>query len=151
MTGYLKDHKKIPYNAPADIPRLDQIVEIDLSAQTAKVEANVSMGSLVKATLPLGLVPSVVAGQRGMTVADAFANMTSESSSFSFGAFDCTVLEIEIITGDGEIVRARPDWNEDLFYGSAGTMHSLGLITMLEISLTRRGPYVRLEFIPLAS
>jgi hypothetical protein len=150
VANYHAEFGKMPYDAPGKIPRLDRIVGINPFTLTAVVEANVRMDSLVEATSRLGLLPSVVAGERGMTVADAFANLTSESSSFAFGTFDCTVVEIEVILGDGKLVRARSDWNDDLFYGSAGTMNSLGLVTMLEISLTRRGPYVALEFIRLS-
>jgi FAD/FMN-containing dehydrogenase len=131
----------MPYDAPGDVLRLDRIVVINPFTLTAKVEVNVRMNSLVEATTSLGLFPSVVASEREMTVADAFANMTSESSSFSFGPFDCTVVKIEVILGDGKLVRARSDLNDNLFYGSSGTMNSLGLVTMLEISRTRRGPY----------
>jgi hypothetical protein len=139
-----------PYNAPEDISGLDSIISIDGDCRhggTAEVEANVTMESLVKTTLAHGLVPSVVACQRSTTVAQAFANMTNESSSFLCGTFDCTVLEVEIISGNGDVVKAGPNEKEDLFYGLAGTMNSLGLTTMFKISLKSLGPYVELEFL----
>jgi hypothetical protein len=136
-----------PYSTPGDIPCLDRIVRINRRKRTASVEANVTMESLVDATLQFGLIPCVVACQRSMTVAEAFANTTNESSSFAFGTFDCIVLEIEVILGNGSVVRAGPDNNEELFYGSAGTMNSLGLTTLFKISLQSRGPYVELEFL----
>jgi hypothetical protein len=135
------------YNSPEDIPCLDRVVQIDRRKRTAEVEANVTMESLVDATLQYGLVPCVVACRRNTTVAEAFANITNESSSFAFGTFDCTVLEIEVILGDGSVIRAGPNQNEELFYGSAGTMNSLGLTTLFEISLRSQGPYVELEFL----
>jgi hypothetical protein len=141
-----------PYNSPGDIPYLDRILRINRGKNTAEVEANVTMESLVDATLQLGLVPCVVACQRNTTVAEAFANITNESSSFAFGTFDCTVIEIEVILGNGSVVWAGPNANEELFYGSAGTMNSLGLTTMFEVSLRSQGPYVELEFLsPLLS
>jgi hypothetical protein len=136
-----------PYSTPEDIPCLNRILRINHRKRSAEVEANVTMESLVNATLQFGLIPCVVAGQKGTTVGQAFANITNESSSFTFGTFDCTVLEIELVLGNGTVVRAGPEKNEKMFYGSAGTMNSLGLTTMFEISLCSRGPYVELEII----
>lgn len=142
---------RVPYNAPSDVLGLDKIVKIDLIAMTARVEANMTMDALVQAMLPLGYLPAVVASSRSMTAADAFAALTSESSSFAFGTFDCTVTEIEVVLGNGQLVHAQPGdaLTEGLFYGSAGALNSLGLITVLEVCLVRAGPYVELKFQPV--
>jgi hypothetical protein len=148
----LRDNKVLhkaprPYNGPEDILGLESIIWINRDDRTAEVEANVTMEALVKTTLRHGLVPSVVACRRSTTVVQAFANITNESSSFLSGTFDCTVVEVEVILGNGSVVRAGPNKNEDLFYGLAGTMNSLGLTTMFKISLKSVGPYVELDFL----
>lgn len=142
--------RKVLYNSPSDVPSLNKIVAIDLLTSSVKVEANMTMEALVEAILPFGFLPSVVAGERTTTVSDAFAALTSESSSYAFGTFDCTVTEIEVILGDGRLVYARPDnpLTADLFYGSAGGLNSLGLTTALEVCLVRAGPYVELVLQP---
>lgn len=119
----------------------------DWDSGTAEIEANVTMESLVTATLGHGLVPSVVACQRSTTVAQAFANVTNESSAFLCGTSDCTVLEVEVISSDDRVVRAGPNEREDLFYDLAGTTNSLGMTTMFKISFKSRGPYVDLDFL----
>ena len=143
-------HARVPFNAPNDIQGLDKIVTIDVLSHAARVEANMTMEALVQATLPLGYLPSVVANDRSATVADAFASLTSASSSFRFSTFDCTVTEIEVVLGDGQLVYARPGdtLTEDLFYGSAGALNSLGLMTLFEICLVRAGLFVELTFQP---
>lgn len=142
---------KLPYHSPSDVPGLNKIIAIDVLTFTTRVECNMTMEALVQTTLAFGFLPSVVAGSRSATVSDAFAAMTSESSSFAFGTFDSTVTEIEVILGDGRLVCARPDdpITADLFYGSAGGLNSLGLITLLEVCLVRAGPYVELNLQPV--
>lgn len=88
-------------NAPSDTPGFDKIVQLDFDTSTAWVEPNVTMGTLVQATLECGLVPAVVAGSKTISVADAFAATTTESPSFMFGTFDCTVISIEVILSNG--------------------------------------------------
>ncbi|KAF9730155.1 24-dehydrocholesterol reductase precursor [Paraphaeosphaeria minitans] len=128
---------KAAYNAPSDIPGFDKIVQLDFDTSTAWVEPNVTMRTLVQATLDHGLVPAVVAASETVSVADAFAATTTESSSFTFGTFDCTVLSMEMILSNGQYVMARTDDRKtaDLLWGSAGALHSLGLTTLLEIVL----------------
>lgn len=150
MRDHYTKYGNMRYNGPGSIHCLDRLVEVDCSRQTVKVEANMTMNCLVEATALYGLVPSVVACERSMTVADAFANQTSESSSFAFGTFDSTVLEIEVILCGGDLVKARPDLNGNLFYGSGRPLNPVGLTTMFEISLVPRGPFVTLEFMPLS-
>lgn len=143
----------VPFTSPRDIPGLNSILHIDLATSTVCVEPNVTMEALVKATSEYGLVPAVVAASKNSTVGDAFASTTNESSSFQYGTFDCTVLAAEVILGNGQLVlsRAGDAATEDLLYGSAGAMHSLGLITMFEIALIKAGPYVELTYWPVSS
>jgi delta24-sterol reductase len=142
-----------PFNCPKDIPGLDAIVEVDAFTSTVWVEANVTMKTLVQAMWEYRLVPTVVAPSKNSTVADAFAATTNESSSFKYGTFDCTIWAVEVVLGNGTLVvaRAGDPSTEELLYGSAGALHSLGLTTMFQIPLTPAGPYVELTYWPAYS
>lgn len=141
------------YNVPSDVPSLDKIVQLDRATSTVWVEPNVSMKTLVQAALKYRLVPAVVAASMAVSVADAFAATTSESSSFKFGTFDCTVLSMEVILSNGQYVMARSNdpSTADLIYGSAGALHSLGLTTLFEIALVPAGEYVEVTYSPILS
>ncbi|KAF9728489.1 24-dehydrocholesterol reductase precursor [Paraphaeosphaeria minitans] len=145
--------QRAAFNAPSDVPGFDKIVQLDFDTSTAWVEPNVTMGTLVQATLECGFVPAVVAGSKTISVADAFAATTTESSSFMFGTFDCTVLSMEVILSNGQYVMARSDDKDtaDLLWGSAGALHSLGLTTLLEIALIPAGGYVEVMYSPIFS
>lgn len=128
--------------------KLDRIVGLDVTTSSVKVEANVTMEALVHFTLGvypgINFLPAVVANTRDMKVAEAFAAQSSESSSFAFGTFDCTVTRIEVILDNGEITHFGPHnrLDEARFYEIPGR------ITMLDISVVRAGPYVEVEIRP---
>ncbi|KIV96162.1 hypothetical protein PV10_00064 [Exophiala mesophila] len=138
-----------------DITSLNNVISVDTVAQTCLVEPNVPMDLLVASTLgPHGLVCPVVPEFPGITVGGGFAGTAGESTSFRHGFFDRCVESIEIILGDGEVLRVSrddPHGRADLFQGAAGTFGTLGLVTLFEIRLVQAKPYVKLTYLPVAS
>ncbi|KAK4993830.1 hypothetical protein LTR50_000043 [Elasticomyces elasticus] len=129
-----------------DTSGLAAILNIDRQKRTALVEPNVSMAALVDMTLAEGLLPPVVMEFPAITVGGGFAGSAFESSSFRYGPFDKTVERIEIVLADGEIVNASATERQDLFHGAAGSLGTLGVITLLELSLIDAAPYVELTY-----
>ncbi|EGO53965.1 hypothetical protein NEUTE1DRAFT_86947 [Neurospora tetrasperma FGSC 2508] len=115
-----------------DISSLNNVLSVDRATKTALVEPNVPMDKLVEATLPHGLVPPIVMEFPGITAGGGFAGTAGESSSFRHGFFDDTVREVEMVLGNGEVVKVKnPDLEAaagktgevekgDLFRGAAG-------------------------------
>jgi delta24-sterol reductase len=136
-----------------DMQTLNKIVHIDPVTYSAWVEPNVTMETLVQATLLHNLIPSVVADSTALLVGDAFAARTTGSSSFQFGPFDNTVLAIEIVRGDGQCVIARIDdpVTSELIGQSAGVRKdvdrtkSFDRTTLLNIMLLKAGPFVDIK------
>ena len=86
--------------------------------RTADVRGMTTYEHLVDATLAHGLMPLVVPQLKTITLGGAVTGLGIESSSFRNGLPHESVLEMEVLTGDGRVVVARPD-NEhaDLFRG----------------------------------
>lgn len=118
-----------------DFKDLNEIIKIDPQKQIAIVEPRVTMEELVQATLPYGLIPAVVPEFKGITVGGAIMGGAGESSSHHFGGFHDICLSFEILCGNGEIVRASPNENADLFYGVPCSYGSLGILLSTEIRL----------------
>ncbi|MGQ0468189.1 MAG: FAD-binding oxidoreductase [Sporichthyaceae bacterium] len=120
-----------------DVTGFDNVLSVDPEARTARVEGMVTYEKLVDATLPHGLMPLVVPQLKTITLGGAVTGLGIESSSFRNGCPHESVVEMEILTGDGRVVLATPD-NEhaDLFrafpnsYGTLG--YALGLLIELE-------------------
>ncbi|WP_158886919.1 FAD-binding protein [Amycolatopsis anabasis] len=129
-----------------DVSGFTNVLEVDPKTLTAEVEGMVTYERLVAATLPHGLMPLVVPQLKTITLGGAVTGLGIESSSFRNGMPHESVLEMELLTGNGEIVLARPD-NEhrDLFLGFPNSYGTLGYALRLRIELEPVRPYVRLR------
>lgn len=133
-----------------DTSALNRVINIDVDRKRATVEPKVRMDQLAEATLAKGLLPPIVMEFPAITAGGGFAGMAGESSSFKYGFFDSIVLSIEIVLADGTVVVASDSERSDLFYGSARTCGTLGIITLLEIQLIEAKPFVELTYHPVA-
>ncbi len=136
--------------ARTDAPGLDvtgftNVLAVDPVARTASVEGMVTYEQLVDATLPYGLMPLVVPQLKTITLGGAVTGLGIESSSFRNGCPHESVLEMEILTGDGRVIVARPD-NEhaELFRAFPNSYGTLGYALRLEIELEPVKPFVAL-------
>lgn len=129
-----------------DVSGLDHVISVDTESATADVAGMCTYENLVAATLPYGLAPKVVPQLKTITLGGAVTGLGIESTSFRNGLPHESVLEIDILTGDGAIVTATPD-NEysDLFYGFPNSYGTLGYSVRLKIELDRVKPFVALR------
>ncbi|KPI37464.1 Delta(24)-sterol [Cyphellophora attinorum] len=134
-----------------DVSTLSHVIRVFPNTKTCLCEPNVSMESLLFSTMQHKLMPPVVPEFRGITVGGAFAGTAGESSSFKYGFFDRCVTWVEMILADGTIVNASPTERPDLFYGSAGTFGTLGVVTLLEVRLIEAQRYMTLDYHPVDS
>ncbi|HSP67937.1 MAG TPA: FAD-binding oxidoreductase, partial [Bryobacteraceae bacterium] len=88
-----------------DVRGFDHVLAIDPRRMTADVEGMITYEALVDATLPHGLLPAVVPQLKTITVGGAVSGLGIESSSFKFGLVHESVEEMEILLGDGRLVR----------------------------------------------
>jgi FAD/FMN-containing dehydrogenase len=123
-------------SAGLDVSGLDGVISIDVPGRTADVQGMCTYENLVAATLPYGLMPLVVPQLKTITLGGAVTGLGIESTSFRNGLPHESVLELDILTGDGKVVTARPEGeNADLFAGFPNSYGSLGYATRLRIEL----------------
>lgn len=102
---------------------------------------------LVAATLRYGMIPKVVMEFPEVTAGGAFSGASGNSSCFRYGLFEQTVDWIEIVLADGSIVTASPQERADLFYGTAGTFGTLGVVTLLRVQCIAAQPFIELSYL----
>jgi FAD/FMN-containing dehydrogenase len=131
-----------------DVSGFTHVLRVDPESRTADVEGMVTYEQLVDATLPHGLMPLVVPQLKTITLGGAVTGLGIESSSFRNGMPHESVLELEILTGDGRIVVATPD-NEHaaLFRGFPNSYGTLGYALRLKIVLEPVKPFVELRHV----
>ena len=138
-------------NESIDISRLNRILRFDLKTKRVLAEPNVSMDSLVQATLKHGLIPPVVPEFPGITVGGSFAGTAGESSSFKFGFFDKTVTSAEIVLADGTVASVSAERDAELFSKWSSTMGTIGVTAAVEIQLMDAKRYVLTTYHPVES
>ena len=98
--------------AATDVPGLDVsglggVIAVD-PGRAPPTSGMCTYEHLVDATLPHGLAPLVVPQLKTITLGGAVTGLGIESTSFRTGLPHESVLEMDILTGSGEIVTASP-------------------------------------------
>jgi FAD/FMN-containing dehydrogenase len=128
-----------------DVSSFDGVLAVDPVARTADVLGMTTYEHLVDATLAHGLMPLVVPQLKTITLGGAVTGLGIESSSFRNGFPHESVLEMDVLVGDGRIVTAAPGGEDSaLYYGFPNSYGTLGYSLRLRIELAPVRPYVRL-------
>jgi FAD/FMN-containing dehydrogenase len=129
-----------------DVAAFDGVIDIDVEARTADVQGMTTYEHLVDATLPHGLMPRVVPELKTITLGGAITGLGIESSSWRNGMPHESMLELDVLTGDGRVVTARPDGEHaDLFAGFPNSYGTLGYALRVRIELEAVHPWVHLR------
>jgi FAD/FMN-containing dehydrogenase len=133
--------------AGLDTSGLTGVVSVDADARTADVEGMCTYEDLVATTLPYGLSPLVVPQLKTITLGGAVTGLGIESASFRNGMPHESVLEMDILTGTGEVVTASPVQHSDLYRAFPNSYGTLGYAVRLRITLETVEPYVALRHV----
>jgi FAD/FMN-containing dehydrogenase len=135
-----------------DVSGLTGVISVDTAAATADVQGMCSYETLVATTLPKGFMPYVVPQLRTITLGGAVTGLGIEASSFRNGLPHESVLELDVLTGAGDLVTARPSGEHaDLFAAFPNSYGTLGYAVRLRIQLERVHPYVALRNVRFGS
>jgi hypothetical protein len=109
-------------------------VRVDPEAQTARVEPGALWADVISEAQVFGLAGLVGSssslGVVGYTMGGGFGWL---GRKYGFNAD--SVVEAEVVTADGELLRASAEENADLFWGIKGGAGNFGIVTSLEFSL----------------
>ncbi len=141
-----------PGVATLDVSAFTRVVRVDPMARTAIVGGMTTYEDLADATLRHGLMPLVVPQLKTITLGGAVSGLGIESTSLRNGLPHESVLELDILTGDGRIVTAAPDSeHQALYWGFPNSYGTLGYALWLTISLEPVAPFVHLRHFGFAS
>jgi FAD/FMN-containing dehydrogenase len=116
-------------------------IDVDPAARTARVQAGVTWGEFDRATQDFGLA---VTGGRASTTGVTGQTLGSGSGWLErkLGLGCDNLIAAEVVTADGEVLRASEEENADLFWGLRGAGANFGVVTELEFRLHPVGPVV---------
>ncbi|HET6166984.1 MAG TPA: FAD-binding oxidoreductase [Marmoricola sp.] len=147
-TSNLFRHRAAASGPGLDVSGLDGVIGIDPAGRTADVQGMCTYERLVDETLRHGLIPYVVPQLKTITLGGAVTGLGIESTSFRNGLPHESVVEMDIFTGAGEVVTARPGGEHAaLFETFPNSYGSLGYATRLRIALEPVPAYVALRHV----
>lgn len=116
-------------------------VWVDPTTRTARAQPGCLLGDVDRETqlhglaAVLGFVSNT--GAAGLTLGGGFGYLTRR-----FGWSCDNVISMDVVTADGQLVRASEEQNPDLFWGLRGGGGNFGVVTSLEYKLHPVGPEV---------
>jgi FAD/FMN-containing dehydrogenase len=134
-----------------DTSGLTSVLSVDPETCTADVAGMCTYEDLVAATLPYGLSPLVVPQLKTITLGGAVSGLGIESASFRNGLPHESVLEMDILTGAGELLTTSRNQHPDLFRAFPNSYGTLGYSTRLRIALEPVAPFVALRHVRFRS
>lgn len=138
---YKDDMVKIPLN-------LKNILDLDEDSMTLRVEPMVTMGDITHYLIPKGYALAVQVEMDDLTVGGLCMGIGIETSSHKYGFLFETIKAYEIITAEGELVRATRDENTDLFHALPMSHGTLGFLVAVELEIVPVKRYMKLSYYP---
>jgi cytokinin dehydrogenase len=130
-----------------DTSAMAAIHEIDAAGETATVDGGVIWGDLVDATLEHGVMPRVLTNNLGVSIAGTVSMAGLGVASFRYGTQADNVLELQVVTGGGEVVTCSREQNRELFDVVRCGLGQFGIIVRAKIRLRRAKPTVRMYYL----
>ncbi len=116
-------------------------VRVDPEARTARVQAGVLLGELDRETQAFGMaVPSGIVthtGVAGLTLGGGIGWIMRKH-----GLSIDQLRSVDLVTAEGEFVKASADENADLFWGVRGAGANFGIVTEFEFNCVPLGPTI---------
>lgn len=121
-----------------DLSRMKGI-EVDPRLRLARAEAGLNLGEFDRATQAHGLATTMGVnsdtGIAGLTLGGGFGKLGRKH-----GLTCDNLVAADVVTADGQILRASATDNADLFWGIRGGGGNFGIVTAFEYRLHRVGP-----------
>ncbi|PIN09227.1 Proteins containing the FAD binding domain [Handroanthus impetiginosus] len=119
-----------------DMKAIESKIEVD----PATAQADVSGGALwedvlKRCVLDYGLAPRSWTDYLGLTVGGTLSNAGVSGQTFIYGPQSENVTELEVVTGNGDVLVCSRNQNSELFFSVLGGLGQFGIITRARVLL----------------
>ncbi|MDX6738363.1 FAD-binding protein [Actinocorallia sp. A-T 12471] len=116
---------------------------VQILADRAVVGGGTTWSALVQASLAQGLTPPTLTDYLGLSVGGTLSNGGLGGQIIHHGAQVDNVLELEVVTGKGDVLRCSPTQRKDLFDAVRSGLGQVGIITEAVVKLAPAPATVR--------
>jgi cytokinin dehydrogenase len=141
--GHTQSGQSLTEGVLIDTSALNRILSIDEKEGWADCEAGVIWRDLVIVAAQKGLVPPVLTNNLSVSVAGTTSVAGLGVASFRYGSQADQAIELEVVTGTGEIVVCSRDREPELFDAARCGLGQMGFITRVRTRLREARPIVR--------
>ncbi|UGQ45493.1 FAD-binding oxidoreductase [Massilia endophytica] len=117
--------------------RRQLLLDFDRGAGILRCQGGVTLADLLGFLVPQGWFLPVTPGTKFVTVAGAIASDVHGKNHHGEGCFSAFVDEIELLLGDGRVLRCSPQEHAPLFHATCGGMGLTGIILSAQLRLKR--------------
>ncbi|MFP2905598.1 FAD-binding protein [Pyxidicoccus sp. 3LFB2] len=132
---------QVPGGIVIDMSALNTIHDID--ASSAWVDAGVRWHELLQASLPLGKSPPTLTDYIELSIGGTLSVGGIGGQAFRSGLQVDNVLELDVVTGDGELVRCSRWRERELFDSVRSGLGQFGIIVRARVRLVEVPPNAR--------
>ena len=124
---------------------LKHILDVNTKEKYVEAEGLATFSDILEATVKKGFMPAVVPDFRSITIGGAISGLGIEATSFKYGMVHENILDVEVLTGTGEILEASEKKNPDLFVTLVNSLGTLGYILKCKMKIVPVKKYVRVR------
>ena len=115
--------------------RYNKFLSFDEKAGLVECQSGVLLADILEVILPKGWFLAATPGTKWITVGGAIASNVHGKSQHKTGNFSDHVVWLELMTGDGSVIRCSKEDNTDLFWTTCGGMGLTGVILKAALRL----------------
>lgn len=110
-------------------------IELDPATGAAHLDADVTLGELLRAGVSAGWFPHALPGTRHVTVGGAVAADVHGKDHHLHGTFGSHLTGLTLVDGRGEIHELGPTADAEAFWATVGGMGLTGVVTSVDLQL----------------
>lgn len=125
---------------------LDRFISFDVVTGILRAQAGILLRDILALIVPQGWFLGTVPGTSLATLGGAVANDVHGKNHHTAGSFGHHVRSLQLQRSDGHLLECNREQNQGLFHATIGGLGLTGLITEVEVQLTRiHNPYMWCE------
>ena len=141
--GHSQTGQSLSEHIVLDMTSLSQVRRVNEHAETVVCQAGMKWRALVEALASQRLSPPVLTNNLDVTLAGTLSSAGLGVASWRHGTQADNCLEIEVVTGTGDVVRCSTGENRELFDAVRAGMGQFGVITEATLKIRRHLPKFR--------